>query len=112
MPQIPLSDVFKLHVGEMKSIDDYLKVGRARQPGCTACPKGRSAKGSQRTGLCDRCATHPPAAYRAAQVLSKKGRWNFKDRQKKFKAGLSCEYVPLPPGSKELVDELWPLYRK
>lgn len=52
----------------------------------------------------------PPLLF--VQVLSKKGRWNFKDRQKKFKTGLDCEYVPLPPGSKELVDELWPLYRK
>jgi hypothetical protein len=69
-PQIPLSDVFKLHVGEMKKMDDYLKL------------------------------------------LSKKGRWNFKDRQKKFAAGCKCEYVPLPPGSQALVDELWPLYRK
>lgn len=67
--EIPLSDVFKLHVGEMKKMDDYLKL------------------------------------------LSKKGRWNFKDRQKKFAAGCKCEYVPLPPGSQELVDELWPLYR-
>ena len=40
-PQIPLSDIFKLEVGGMKSIDDYMAV------------------------------------------LSKKGRWNYKDRQKK-----------------------------
>ena len=39
--EIPLSDIFKLDVSEMKSIDDYTKL------------------------------------------LSKKGRWNFKDRQKK-----------------------------
>ncbi|EFN59064.1 expressed protein [Chlorella variabilis] len=67
--EIPLSDIFKLNVGEMKGVEDYMKV------------------------------------------LSKKGRWNYKDRQKKFKQGLTCEHVPLPPGSKELVDELWPLYK-
>lgn len=39
--QIPLSDIFKLDVSQMKSMDDYTKL------------------------------------------LSKKGRWNFKDRQKK-----------------------------
>lgn len=67
--EIPLSDIFKLDVSQMKSMDDYTKL------------------------------------------LSKKGRWNFKDRQKKFAQGLTCEYVPLPPGSKELVDSLWPLYK-
>jgi len=25
--QIPLSDIFKLNVGDMKSVDDYMKVG-------------------------------------------------------------------------------------
>ena len=62
--------MFKLNVGEMKSVDDYMKV------------------------------------------LSKKARWNYKDRQKKFAKGLTCEYVPLPPGSQELVDQMWPLYKK
>lgn len=48
-----------------------------------------------------------------AKLLSRKGRWNFKDRQKKFHDPtlLSCEYVPLPLGDEARVDELWPLYR-
>lgn len=109
--QLPLSDIFKLDVRGMKSVDDYCKV------------------------------------------LSKKGRWNFKDRQKKcaarcargcfeaavfsssagvsmgltaplppppphthlccrFAAGLSCEYVPLKVGDRAMVDMLWPLYQR
>lgn len=67
--EIPLSDIFKLNVGEMKSVEDYMKV------------------------------------------LSKKGRWNYKDRQKKFAAGCTCQYVPLKLGDKEMVDTLWPLYK-
>ena len=30
----------------------------------------------------------------------------------RFQQGLTCEYVPLPVGSKELVDDMWPLYKK
>ena len=48
------------------------------------------------------------------KLLSKKGRWNFKDRQKKFnnKAVIKCEYVPLLQGSEDMVSELWPLYKQ
>ena len=68
--EVPLTDIFKLEVGKLASVDDY------------------------------------------AALLSKKGRWNFKDRQKKFKAGLTCEYVPLALGDREFVESLWPLYKK
>lgn len=50
-----------------------------------------------------------PDDYAAA--LSKKGRWNLKDRLKKFAASpLVLEYRELPLGATEIVDELWPLY--
>ncbi|KDD72317.1 hypothetical protein H632_c3522p0, partial [Helicosporidium sp. ATCC 50920] len=47
------------------------------------------------------------------KLLSRKGRWNFKDRQKKFHDPkvLSCEYVDLPSGDEQRVNELWPLYK-
>lgn len=47
------------------------------------------------------------------KLLSKKGRWNFKDRQKKFNNAkvINHEYVDLPPGSTEMVASLWPLYK-
>lgn len=45
-----------------------------------------------------------------AKVLSKKGRWNFKDRRKKFAKGpILHEFIDLP-ANKEFVDSLWPLY--
>ena len=30
----------------------------------------------------------------------------------RFQQGLTCEYVPLPVGSKQMVDDMWPLYKK
>jgi hypothetical protein len=30
----------------------------------------------------------------------------------RFAAGCTCEYVPLKLGDKEMVDTLWPLYKK
>lgn len=46
------------------------------------------------------------------KILSKKGRWNYKDRMKKFAASpLKLEYTPLQLGSHDVVDELWPLYK-
>lgn len=43
-------------------------------------------------------------------VLSRKGRWNFKDRQKKFNnpTVINMEYVPL---DKSMIGTLWPLYQ-
>lgn len=44
------------------------------------------------------------------KVLSKKGRWNFKDRRKKFAKGpIEHEFIDLP-ADREFVDGLWPLY--
>jgi hypothetical protein len=31
---------------------------------------------------------------------------------RRFQQGLTCEYVPLPVGSKQMVDDMWPLYKK
>jgi len=47
-------------------------------------------------------------------ILSKKGRWNFKDRQKKFKDPrlVKSELVPIPPNDPEFIDKLWPLYKQ
>lgn len=46
--------------------------------------------------------------------LSKKGKWNFKDRQKKFNdpKTISCQYLPFPTGEAAIdaCDRLWPLY--
>jgi len=43
-------------------------------------------------------------------VLSRKARWNFKDRQRKFHnpKAIKMEYVPL---DKAMIDTLWPLYQ-
>lgn len=31
---------------------------------------------------------------------------------RRFAQGLTCEYVPLKVGDKEMVDTLWPLYKQ
>ena len=41
LAQIPLSDIFKLNVGEMKSVEDYMKVRPGMRPcaGHAACSR-------------------------------------------------------------------------
>jgi hypothetical protein len=48
------------------------------------------------------------------KTLSKKAKWNFKDRQKKFNnpALIFSEVVPIKPGDKAFLDTLWPLYKQ
>ena len=104
-PQIPLSDIFKLNVGDMKSVDDYMKVGwccrAAELVLCIiCCAKHDSAGLLLLPTQSERCALLPVSSIagvqaagswklgrcstpRLTQVLSKKGRWNYKDRQKK-----------------------------
>jgi hypothetical protein len=48
------------------------------------------------------------------KTLSRKAKWNFKDRQKKFNnpALISSEVVPVTPGDTAFIDTLWPLYKQ
>lgn len=47
-----------------------------------------------------------------ANSLTRKGRWNFKDRQKKFKKSqaIKHEFLELSPEDTAFVERLWPLY--
>jgi len=47
-------------------------------------------------------------------TLSKKAKWNFKDRQKKFNNPklISSEVVPIKQGDKAFLDTIWPLYKQ
>lgn len=47
-------------------------------------------------------------------TLSKKAKWNFKDRQKKFNNPklISSEIVPIKQGDKAFLDTIWPLYKQ
>lgn len=117
--EIPLSDIFKLDVSGMKSVDDYAKLlskkGRwnfkDRQKKCAdgGWPSGglggtTPGGGWLSLGSSRPCA-HPELARAAAHLPPP-------TRARRFVQGLTCEYVPLELGDRELVDSLWPLYKK